>query len=88
MKAKKNYLSEGIKITDALMSDIIFMCETRVKKTYFTRVGNNKMTFKSILTFMLNFVKKSLQLELDDFFNGMNGTSLNVTKQAFSSSNY
>jgi len=84
MKPKKNFLSEGIKITDALMSDIIFMCETRVKKTYFTRVGNNKMTFKSILTFMLNFVKKSLQLELDDFFNGINGTSLKVTKQAFS----
>jgi len=84
MKTKKNYLSEGIRITDALINDIIFMCETRVKKTFFTRVGNNKMTFKSILTFMLNFVKKSLQLELDDFFIGINGTSLNVTKQAFS----
>lgn len=42
------------------------------------------MTFKSILTFMLNFIKKSLQLELDDFFNGINGTNLNITKQAFS----
>ena len=42
------------------------------------------MTFKSIVIFMLNFVKKSLQLELDDFYNGVNGTSLNVTKQAFS----
>jgi hypothetical protein len=60
------------------------MCETRMKKTYFTRIGNNKMTFKSIVVFMLNFVKKSLQLELDAFFDGVNGTNLNVTKQAFS----
>jgi hypothetical protein len=84
MKSKRNYLSEGIRITDALLDDIIFMCETRMKKTYFTRIGNNKMTFKSIIVFMLNFVKKSIQLELDDFFNGTNGTDLNVTKQAFS----
>lgn len=86
MKSKRNFLSEGIRITDALLDDIIFMCETRMKKTYFTRIGNNKMTFKSIIVFMLNFVKKSIQLELDDFFNGTNGTDLNVTKQAFSES--
>jgi len=58
MKSKRNYLSEGIRITDALLDDIILMCETRMKKTYFTRIGNNKMTFKSIIVFMLNFVKK------------------------------
>lgn len=63
MKTKINFLSEGIKITDTLINDILFMCETRMKNTYFTRIGNNKMTFKSIVIFMLNFVKKSLQLE-------------------------
>ena len=80
----KSYLSEGIKITSAMINDIIFMCENRIKQTYFTRIGNNKMTFKSIIVFILNFVKKSLQLELDNFFNGVNGTNFNVTKQAFS----
>ena len=85
MKTKRNFLSEGIKITDTLINEILFMCETRMKNIYFTRIGNNKMTFKSIVIFMLNFVKKSLQIELDDFFyNGVNGTSLNVTKQSFS----
>ncbi|HEY5562879.1 MAG TPA: hypothetical protein VIK72_14185 [Clostridiaceae bacterium] len=79
----KSYLSEGIRITTALTNDIIFMCETRIKKTYFTRIGSNKMTFKSIVVFILNFVKKSLQLELDDFFNGINGANINVSKQAF-----
>lgn len=80
----KSYLSEGIKITNSLINDIIFLCETRIKKTYFTRIGNNKMTFKSIVVFILNFVKKSLQLELDDFFNSINGTNFHVSKQAFS----
>ena len=84
MKTKRNFLSKGIKITDGLINDIIFMCETRMKNTYFTRIGNNKMTFKSIVIFMLNFVKRSLKLELDDFFNGINKTNLNITKQAFS----
>lgn len=60
------------------------MCESRMKETYFTRIGNNKMTFKSIIVFILNFVKKSLQIELDNFFSGINGTNFSVTKQAFS----
>jgi hypothetical protein len=81
---QKSYLLEGIRITNHLINDIIFMCEARMKETYFTRIGKNKMTFKSIIVFILNFVKKSLQIELDDFFNGINGTNFNVTKQAFS----
>ena len=84
MKTKKNFLAEGIRISDALINDIIFMCETRMKNTYFTRIGSNKMTFKSIVGFMLNFVKKTLQQELDDFFTGLHGTKSHVTKQAFS----
>ena len=84
MKTKRNFLSQGIRITDALINDIIFMCETRMKETYFTRIGNNKMTFKSIVVFILNFVKRSIQLELDDFFNDITVADFNVTKQAFS----
>lgn len=81
---QKSYLLEGIRITNGLINDIIFMCETRMKETYFTRIGKNKMTFKSLIVFILNFVKKSLQIELDDFFNNINRTDFNVTKQAFS----
>ncbi|MCY6355003.1 IS4 family transposase [Clostridium sp. ZS2-4] len=81
---QKNYFSQGIKITNRLIDDILFMCETRRKETYFTRIGSNIMTFKSILIFILNFVKRSLQLELDDFFNDISGTNSYVTKQAFS----
>lgn len=81
---QKSYLEEGIRITNALINDIIFMCEIRLKVTYFTRIGRNKMDFKSIVLFILNFVKKSLQLELDDFFTKVKGSDVNVSKQAFS----
>jgi predicted RNA binding protein YcfA (HicA-like mRNA interferase family) len=84
VKSKRNFLEKGIIISNALINDIIFMCETRIKNTYFTRIGNNKMNFKSIVVFMLNFVRKSLQLELDDFFTGTIDPNLSVTKQAFS----
>ena len=83
MKTKRNFTAKGIRLSYALISGIIFMCETRMKTTYFTRIGNNKMTFKSIVVFMLNFIRKSLQLELDDFFDGINDTNVSVTKQAF-----
>ena len=63
MKTIKKFSFRRIKITEALISYILFMCEIRMKNIYFTITENNKMTFKSIVIFMLNFVKKSLQLE-------------------------
>lgn len=62
-----NYLKEGIRITNLLIDYIMFLIEFRMKQTYFTRVGRSKINFKNIILFIVNFVKKSLQLELDDF---------------------
>ncbi|MGL5087683.1 MAG: IS4 family transposase, partial [Clostridium sp.] len=78
-----SYLQEGIRITTELLDDIIFLCETRVKKTYFTRIGRNKMGFKSMILFILNFVKNTVQVELDNFFKMTTGKDINVTKQAY-----
>ena len=64
---KKTYL-EGLLLSEQLINDIVFMCESRMKSTYFTRAANCKMDFKNIIMFGLNFVKKSLQIELDSFF--------------------
>ena len=50
---------EALDITSQLINDIIFMCETRTKSTYFTR--NGKMSFKSTILFILNFVKKIMK---------------------------
>lgn len=83
MNFNKTFL-EGLSITEQLLDDIIFMCETRTKPTYFTRIGNNKLTFKSLILFGLNFVRKSLQIELDGFFKTLQGVELGITKQSYS----
>jgi hypothetical protein len=81
MKKPLTFLN-GVKCTEQLINDIIFMCESRAKSTYFTRVG--KMSFQDIIVFTLNFVKKSLQLELDLFFKHIKGETMSITKQSFS----
>ena len=77
-----NFLA-AIEITRQLINDIIFLCETRTKPTYFTR-SNSKMDFQSLILFQLNFVKKSIQIELDEFFHRIQGSDMGITKQAFS----
>jgi len=42
------------------------------------------MSFKDIILFTLNFVRKSLQIELDDFFNKIKNIDEHYTKQAYS----
>lgn len=79
METTKNLL-EGIKKSSQLIKDVIFMCETRTKPTHFTRSG--KISFQSLILFMLNYTKKSLQIELDGFFKMINDQT--ITKQAFS----
>jgi hypothetical protein len=83
MKVNSKIL-EGLRITNNILNDIIFMCETRTKQTYFTRSEVSKLGFKNIIVFILNFVTKSLQIELDDFLNLTNGSDISVSKQAFS----
>lgn len=78
----KHSLIEGIKLTERIIDDIIFLCESRSKPTYFTRRG--KMNFKDIIVFTLNFVRKSLQIELDLFFRNIKGKETTITKQSFS----
>lgn len=81
---KINYLKEGLKITSKMISDIMFLLEVRTKDTYFTRKGTSKMGFKSMILFMINFVKKSLQIELDDFSKITSEKDNKITKQGFS----
>ncbi|WP_042316287.1 hypothetical protein [Desulfofarcimen acetoxidans] len=80
---KKTFL-EAIRITEQLINDIMFMLETRTKPNYFTRPTNCKMDFKSLILFQLNFVRKTLQLELDSFFKIIKGVENSITKQGYS----
>ena len=77
-------LLEGLTLTNQLMDDIVFMCESRLKPTYFTRAANCKMDFKDLMIFGLNFVKKTLQIELDSFFETIKGAENGITKQGYS----
>ena len=71
-------------LTGQLIDDIVFMCESRMKSTYFTRAANCKMDFKNLIMFGLNFVKKSLQIELNSFFETIKGVENGITKQSYS----
>ncbi|NFH70232.1 transposase [Clostridium botulinum] len=77
-------LKEGIKTTNKIINDIMFLYDFRSKKTYFTRMGRSKMNFNNIILFILNFVKKTLQIELDNFFKKVHKNDITITKQAFS----
>ena len=81
---KINNFKEGIKRSNQVINDIMFLYKFRVKETYFTRMGRSKMKFNDIILFILNFVKKSLQIELDDFFDKVQKSDIRITKQAFS----
>jgi len=80
---EKSFLN-GLLLTEQLIDDIVFMCESRMKSTYFTRAANCKMDFKNLIMFGLNFVKKSLQIELDTFFTTIKGAENSITKQGYS----
>lgn len=81
VKQPISFLS-GVKCTEQLINDVIFMYENRAKSIYFTRF--RKMSFQDIIVFTLNFVKKSLQLELDLFLKNIKGEAMSITKQSFS----
>lgn len=72
---------DAITVSKELINDIIFMCKTRTKQTYFTR--KSKINFKEMVVFMLNFVKKSLQIELDEYFEKVMNSKTTITKQGY-----
>lgn len=81
--SKITKLKNGIEISRTIINDIMFLYQFRTNKTDFTRMGKSKMKFNSIILFILNFVKKSLQLELDDFFKKIQKGDESISKQGF-----
>jgi len=80
----KSKFLDAVDVTRNVLNDFIFMCESRSKPTYFTREGKNKLDFISTMLFMLNFVKKSFQIELDDYFKLIEKGGKSISKQGFS----
>jgi len=81
---KIKYFNSGLRITNLLVDDIMFLYKFRMKQSDFTREGRCKMNFIDIILFIINFVKKSLQIELDDFSKKIHKNDISITKQAFS----
>lgn len=79
--SKINLLSKAFDVASTTIRDFGFLCLSRNDPNYFTRKG--KISFVNLIAFTLNFVKKSLQLELDSFFK-LISSDVSITKQAFS----
>jgi len=78
-----NTANELITKTTEIVNSVKFKEENRMSDTQFTR--NRKMNFKKMIWFCLNFVRKSLQLELDGFMElSDEDEETTITKQAFS----
>lgn len=65
-----------------MIEDYTFKSSNRTSPSHFTRSG--KMGFKETMLFMLNMVNKSLQTELNSFFEKILKKDYSISKQAFS----
>jgi len=77
---KRSFLNI-IKQTKERVEDDIFLNTHRLKDTYFTR-SSGKMRFSEAIYFILKGIKKTLQIELDNWF--WNQGRESMTKQSFS----
>lgn len=81
MKNKKRF-DKALLASKMMIEDYIFKCSNRTSPSYFTRSG--KMGFKETILFILNMVNKTLQIELNNFFEKILLRDDVISKQAFS----
>lgn len=79
MERRKNFV-KALQTSKMMIEDYIFKCSNRISPSNFTRLG--KMGFKETLLFTLNMVKKSLQLEISNFFKEILKKDGSISKQA------
>ena len=77
----KNFMT-ALEIAREQINDSLFMFANRTKSTYFTK-NTAKMSFKDTIYFILKGLRKTLQIEIDDWFEYLGGENTK-TKQAFS----
>jgi hypothetical protein len=78
----KSFL-DAVKKAKKQIESLNFMLKTRIKSTYFTR-GGAKMSFADSMCFILKNSTKTMQIELDEFFNQNKESGISMTKQGFS----
>lgn len=76
------YFKKAIKQTQEKLDDFLFKCTHRLSSKHFSR--ESKMGFKETVLFMMNMITKSVQIELNSFFNSILKENFSVSKQAYS----
>jgi hypothetical protein len=71
-----------MELSKATLEDYLFKCKNRKNPQDFSR--EKKLSFLDTVYFMLNMVKKSLQVELNSFFDTVLKKDFSVSKQAYS----
>jgi hypothetical protein len=77
MKIKRCFKT-GLALSVEKIENYIFKCNNRKNPEDFSR--SRKLCFKNTVYFMLNMVKKTLQLELNSFFENILKEDFTVTK--------
>lgn len=72
----------SVSLSNETLNSYLFKCTNRLNPNVFTRSG--KMPFKETRFFILNSKKKSMQTELNNFFENILKRYDPISKQAFS----
>ncbi len=83
---QKRFLSIVRKICE-IIHDFGYKCAARAKPAYFSREGG-KIGFTNMIGITLNFLAKSVQKELNGFFEHVIGKTESVSKQAYNEARY
>jgi hypothetical protein len=84
---KRNTFLGAVKLTSGILHDFGYKCAARQRPEYFSREGG-KIGFTNMIAITLNFLAKSMQTELNRFFEHVLGKTEKVTKQAFAEARY
>lgn len=84
---KRGWFVSEAKKAAAMIFSYEYKCDARQKPEYFNREGG-KIGFTNMIAIILNFLTKSMQTELDKFFEYVLKKTERVTKQAFFDARY
>jgi len=84
---KKQILLSAIERISKLLFSYEYKCDARSNPNYFSREGG-KIGFVNMIAITLNFLAKSIQKELNDFFEHVMQKTENVSKQAYSEARF
>jgi hypothetical protein len=77
----RHYFNIAFEETQEKLDDFLFKCYYRLSSKDFSR--ESKMGFKQTILFMMNMIKKSMQIELNSFIENILKKDFSISKQAY-----